>query len=223
MRLAIADDAALFRQGLAQLLTASGFDVVAQVGDATTLLAEIADQPPDVVILDIRMPPTFTNEGLVAAAQVRERFPGTAVLLLSQYVETDHAVQLLEGGSARVGYLLKERVTDIAELSDALERLARGSSVIDPEVVSLLLQRRRTADTLMELTAREREVLSLMAEGRSNRAIEQTLFLGQKTVETHISNIFGKLGLERGLDDHRRVLAVLKYLRTHEAPHAPNH
>jgi DNA-binding NarL/FixJ family response regulator len=214
MRLAIADDAVLFRQGLAQLLTSSGFEVTAQVSDATTLLAQIETDPPDAVILDIRMPPTFTNEGLLAAAEVRTRFPATAVLLLSQYVETDHALQLLEGEGGRVGYLLKERVTDITELSDALDRLARGSSVIDPEVVTVLLRRRRTADTLMELTDREREVLALMAEGRSNRAIEQALFLGQKTIETHISNIFAKLGLEKGLDDHRRVLAVLTYLRS---------
>jgi DNA-binding NarL/FixJ family response regulator len=214
VQIGLADDAALFREGLSRLLVESGFDVAFQAGDVDELMAALEARLPDAVILDIHMPPTYSNEGLLAAVQIREQYPGVAVLLLSQYLEAQYAVRLLETGGDMVGYLLKERVTDIDQLRDALQRLGHGSTVIDPQVVADLLRRRRNADTLMTLTEREREVLELMAEGRSNKAIEKTLFLGQKTVETHISNIFQKLELASEPDDHRRVLAVLSYLRT---------
>ena len=218
MRVALADDRALFREGLGRLLGDAGFEVTCRAADAEQLLGGLASAQPDVVVLDIRMPPTFTNEGLVAAQRIREEHPGIAVLLLSQHLETQHAFQLLENGGNMVGYLLKERVTDLDELVDALQRLGRGAPVIDPQVVADLLRRRRAADSLWDLTEREREVLALMAEGRSNQAIAAKLFLGQKTVETHISNIFLKLGLGAEPADHRRVLAVLSYLRSGPPP-----
>ena len=214
MRVAIADDAVLFREGLARLLEASGMDVVGRAADAAQLLQVVEEQQPDIVITDIRMPPTHTTEGLVAAAEIRVRHPKVAVLLLSQYVETAHAIRLLERGASRIGYLLKDRVSDVKEFVDAVRRVATGGSAIDPEVVSELLVRRRRHDLVGGLSDREREVLNLMAEGRSNAAIGSTLHMSEKTVEGHVRSIFSKLDLEPAPDDHRRVLAVLVYLRS---------
>ncbi len=214
MRVAIADDAVLFREGLARLLEASGMEVVGRAGDAAQLLEVVEEQQPDIVITDIRMPPTHTTEGLVAAAEIRVRHPKVAVLLLSQYVETTHVIRLLERGASRIGYLLKDRVSDVKEFVDAVRRVATGGSAIDPEVVSELLVRRRRHDLVGGLSDREREVLNLMAEGRSNAAIGSTLHMSEKTVEGHVRSIFSKLDLEPAPDDHRRVLAVLVYLRS---------
>ena len=214
MRVAIADDAVLFREGLARLLEASGMEVVGRAGDAAQLLEVVEEQQPDIVITDIRMPPTHTTEGLVAAAEIRVRHPKVAVLLLSQYVETTHVIRLLERGASRIGYLLKDRVSDVKEFVDAVRRVATGGSAIDPEVVSELLVRRRRHDLVGGLSDRELEVLNLMAEGRSNAAIGSTLHMSEKTVEGHVRSIFSKLDLEPAPDDHRRVLAVLVYLRS---------
>ena len=213
MHVAVADDSALFREGLARLLEGSGMEVTSRSADATELLATVDAVQPDIVITDIRMPPTHTTEGLVAAAEIRERHPDVAVMLLSQYVETAHALRLLEHGAGRIGYLLKDRVSDVREFIDAVRRVAGGGSAIDPEVVSQLLIRRRRHDLVGELSEREREVLHLMAEGRSNAAVGSTLHLSEKTVEGHVRNIFSKLGLEPTVEDHRRVLAVLMYLK----------
>jgi DNA-binding NarL/FixJ family response regulator len=213
MRVVIADDAVLFRAGLARVLEAAGIEVAAQVGDAEQLLARVRADPPAAVVVDIRMPPTHTREGLDAAQRIRAEHPGVGVLVLSQYVEPHHAIQLLQGGAQGVGYLLKDRVADVAEVADALRRVAGGGSVIDPEVVTQLVGRRRTRDPIQELTDRERQVLALMAEGRSNQAIGQRLFLSPKTVEAHVHSIFTRLDLHAAPDDHRRVLAVLAFLR----------
>lgn len=213
MQVALADDSVLFREGLARLLEASGMQVTSRSADATELLTMVVARPPDIVITDIRMPPTHTTEGLVVATQIRERHPKVAVLLLSQYVETAHALRLLEHGAVRIGYLLKDRVSDVREFTDAVRRVAGGGSAIDPEVVSQLLIRRRQHDLVEQLSEREREVLHLMAEGRSNVAIGALLHLSEKTVEGHVRSIFSKLGLEPAAEDHRRVLAVLTYLR----------
>jgi DNA-binding NarL/FixJ family response regulator len=221
MRVMLADDSVLLREGLARMLAESGFEVMAQVGDAASLLAAVDANPPDVCIVDIRMPPTNTTEGLQAALQLRARHPRVAVLVLSQYVETRYAMELLARGADGVGYLLKDRVGDVAELLSALRSVAAGRSVIDPTVVSRLVGRHRQADPLETLTAREREVLGLMAEGRSNRAIGERLFLSPKTVETHVSAIFEKLGIEDTSDDNRRVLSVLTWLRG-DAGEAPS-
>lgn len=212
MRVAIADDAVLFREGLARVLEASGLQVVGRAGDVQELMALVEAENPDVVITDIRMPPGHSTEGLIAAREIRERHPNVAVLLLSQYVETTHALRLLERGAGSIGYLLKDRVSDIRDFVDAIRRVAQGGSAIDPEVVSELLVRRRQHDLVGGLSDREREVLNLMAEGRSNAAIATTLHMSEKTVEGHVRSIFSKLQLEPTADDHRRVLAVLMYL-----------
>jgi DNA-binding NarL/FixJ family response regulator len=213
MRVMIADDAVLFREGLARVLEAAGIQVAAQVGDADQLIARVRADPPDAVVVDIRMPPTHTREGLDAAERIRAEDPRVGVLVLSQYVETHHAIQLLQGGVQGVGYLLKDRVADVAEVADAVRRVAGGGSVIDPEVVAQLVGRQRVRNPILELTDREREVLALIAEGRSNQAICQRLYLSPKTVEAHVRSIFTRLDLSATPDDHRRVLAVLAFLR----------
>lgn len=213
MRVALAEDSVLFREGLARILREDRFDVVAEVSDAEALLSAVDLERPDVVIVDVRMPPTFSDEGLVAAAKIRAGNPGTGVIVLSHHVETDQAVRLLGTGSGGVGYLLKDRVTDLPAFLDSVRRVGAGGSAIDPEVVSRLVDRRRKPGPLDNLTAREKEVLKLMAEGRSNSAIEKHLFLSNKTVEAHVRNIFVKLDLLPAAEDNRRVLAVLSYLR----------
>lgn len=214
LRLALADDSVLLREGIARLLVEAGFEVVAQVGQAEALLAAVREHRPDVAIIDIRMPPTHTDEGLWAAEAIRsEHGTNVGILVLSQYVETTFALRLVADGAGGVGYLLKDRVDDLDDFADAIRRIAKGGSVIDPEVVAQLVGRRRTKVPLDDLTEREREVLALMAEGRSNQAICERLFLAPKTVEAHIANIFSKLELLTAPDDHRRVLAVLAHLR----------
>jgi DNA-binding NarL/FixJ family response regulator len=213
MRVVVADDSVLFREGLVRVLQAAGVQVVAQVGDGAALVAAVDTHRPDAAVVDIRMPPTHTNEGLVAALDLRASHPEVGVLVLSHHVESTHAARLLADDPRGVGYLLKDRVSDVDDFVEALRRIAAGGSVIDPEVVGRLLSRRREHDRLAALTAREREVLALMAEGRSNPAICQRLFLTAKTVETHVSRIFTKLDLPPDAADHRRVLAVIAYLR----------
>lgn len=213
MRVVVADDSVLFLEGVSKLLEASGFEVVARAADRDQLLQAVASAQPDLVITDIRMPPTNTVEGLEAAVEIRERFPRVAVLLLSQYVETSHAVRLLERGAGGLGYLLKDRVGDLREFLDAIRRVGGGGSAIDPEVVSALVVRRRRRDLVGELSDREREVLRLMAQGRSNSAIGALMHLSEKTVEGYVRTIFMKLQLEPAENDHRRVLAVVTYLR----------
>jgi len=216
VRLLIAEDSAILRDGLVALLTRRGHDVVAAVADGSALVAEIAlraDDPPDVVVVDIRMPPTFTDEGLRAALEIRRTQPDVGVLLFSQYVETRYVSELLSGGAQGVGYLLKDRVADVSEFLDALMRIASGQTVLDPEVVSQLMGASRADDGLAQLTPREREVLALMAEGRSNTAIAESLFLSYGAVEKNVTSIFQRLGLPQDAGDHRRVLAVLRYLR----------
>jgi DNA-binding NarL/FixJ family response regulator len=209
----LADDSVLFREGLARLLADLGFPVVGQVGDADELEAVVMQSAPDVVVTDIRMPPTGIDDGLRAALRIRAGHPDTGVLVLSNYVETRQAVRLLQSAPARVGYLLKDRVADVAEFADAVYRIAQGGSVIDPSVVAQLLQRRGLSSLLASLTDREQDILALIAQGRSNLAICESLVLSPKTVETHVRSIFAKLGLPPAADDHRRVLAVLMYIR----------
>jgi DNA-binding NarL/FixJ family response regulator len=213
MRVMIADDAVLFREGVARVLTDAGFDVVAQLGDAAALLDRVRADPPDAVVVDIRMPPTHTTEGLDAARVLRERHPSVGVLVLSAHVEPHYALKLIESGARGAGYLLKERVADLDELTDAIRRVAAGGLVIDPTVVTQLVGRKRARSPLDELSERERDVLKVMAEGRSNQAISQRLYLSQKTVEAYVRAVFTKLGLHQGADDNRRVLAVLTFLR----------
>jgi DNA-binding NarL/FixJ family response regulator len=214
-RVVLADDAALLRDALAAGLGLAGFEVVGQAGDVPGLLALVDRVAPDVAIVDVRMPPSHTTEGLEAAREIRRRRPATAILVLSQYVETRYALELIRDDPAGVGYLLKDHVSRIDALADAIRRLAAGESVIDPEVVGRLLGRPRRASPLDRLTPREAEILALMAEGLSNQAISDRLVLELKTVEGHVGTIFGKLGLEPTADEHRRVMAVLLYLREH--------
>jgi DNA-binding NarL/FixJ family response regulator len=202
----------LLREGIARLLEEAGLEVVAQAGDAEDLIRKVGGHKPDVAIVDVRMPPTHTDEGLRAAAQIRERHPGTGVLVLSQYIEEGYAMELLAEGAAGVGYLLKDRVADLDRFVDAVRRVGEGGSALDPEVVARLLGRRRREDPLGELSPREREVLGLMAEGRSNHAIAAALVVTERAVEKHVTSIFSKLDLPPTADDHRRVLAVLRYL-----------
>jgi len=212
MRVVVADDSVLLREGVVRLLQEAGFDVVAQAGDAEDLLRKVGAHKPDVAVVDVRMPPTQTDEGLRAAAEIRHTRPETGVLVLSQVVEAGSALELFAEGAGGLGYLLKDRVADIDRFTDAVRRVAEGGSALDPEVVSLLLGRRRREDPLGELTPREREVLELMAEGRSNLAIAEQLVVTERAVEKHVTSIFGKLGLAPAAEDHRRVLAVLRYL-----------
>ena len=214
LRLVLADDSMLLREGIARLLTESGFEIVGQAGGADELVAAVRKHRPDVAIIDIRMPPDHTDEGLRAAEAIRaEHGTEVGILVLSQYVETSFALRLVADGVGGVGYLLKDRVEDLDDFADAIRRIARGGSVIDPEVVARLVGSRRTRVPLDDLTVREREVLALIAEGRSNQAIGDRLFLAPKTIEAHIASIFSKLGLLPAPDDHRRVLAVLAHLR----------
>lgn len=215
MRVILADDSVLLRAGLARLLVEAGFEVAGQAGEAAELLALAERQHPDAAIVDIRMPPTHTDEGLRAARELHRRYPGMGVLVLSQHVHPAYAAELLEGGATGMGYLLKDRVSNVTDLTESLQRVASGGCVLDPEVVAQLVARpRRRDDPLGELSDREREVLALMAEGRSNRAIGERLFITEHTVEKHIQAIFGKLALPATADDHRRVLAVLTFLNS---------
>lgn len=212
MRIVIAEDSTILRQGLVELLTFRGHEVVAAVKDADALRVAVAEHTPDVSIVDIRMPPTHTDEGLRAAIALRSELPACAILLFSQYVETKYAAQLLADRAGGVGYLLKDRVAEVSDFLDALRRVADGETVLDPEVVSQLFSATRQTDALSGLTPREREVLGLMAEGRSNSAIAAKLFLSAGSVEKYVTSIFGKLGLPPSEGDNRRVLAVLRYL-----------
>jgi DNA-binding NarL/FixJ family response regulator len=213
VRVVIADDSLLLREGVARLLAEAGFDVVGQAGDADELLREVADKSPDVAIADIRMPPTHTDEGLRAARELRRRHPTLGVLVLSQYVRPSYAFELLADDASGVGYLLKDRVSDLHELADAVNRVGEGGSVLDPTVVAQLVGRRRPGDDpIDDLSEREQEVLALIAEGRSNRAIAERLFITERTVEKHVKSILMKLRISATQDDHRRVLAVLAYL-----------
>jgi DNA-binding NarL/FixJ family response regulator len=213
MRVVVADDAVLLREGLARLLREAGFEVAGLAADGSELLDLVERAQPDVAIVDIRMPPTHTDEGLQAAKQIRERWPRTGILVLSQHVHAGYALELLSAGTDGVGYLLKERVSDLAELASSVQRVGAGGSVLDPAVVSQLVGRRRQEDDpVTRLTGREREVLALMAEGRSNKAIAERLFVSEYTVEKHVGNIFTTLRLPPSPDDHRRVLAVVAFL-----------
>jgi DNA-binding NarL/FixJ family response regulator len=213
MRVVIAEDSVLLREGIARLLTEAGFEVIDRVGDGDALVAAVERHRPDVAIVDVRMPPEFRDEGLRAAIEARRRVPGTAVLVLSQYVEERYATELLAGGADRVGYLLKDRVADVTDFVAAVRRVIAGETVLDPEVVAQLMVRRRSGERLHALTPREREVLTLMAEGRTNAAIADQLYVNAGTVEKHVTSMFGKLDLQESNVDHRRVLAVLEYLR----------
>jgi DNA-binding NarL/FixJ family response regulator len=214
MRVVIAEDAGLLREGLTQMLTERGHQVCAAVADGEALVEAVAEHQPDVAVVDIRMPPTHTDEGLRAAMRLRADHPGTGVLVFSQYIETKYAARLLEGNASGVGYLLKDRVADVAEFTDALERVGSGGTALDPEVVSQLLGASRRSTGLASLTTRERDVLTLMAEGRSNAGIAAGLVVSGGAVEKHVASIFAKLGLPPSGGDNRRVLAVLQYLGT---------
>ncbi|MGZ4650202.1 MAG: response regulator transcription factor [Kineosporiaceae bacterium] len=214
MRVVVADDSVLLREGVVSILREAGFDVVAQAGTADQLLLYVRSNLPDVAVVDIKMPPTFTDEGLRAAQRIRASHPGVGVLVLSQYIETGYALELLADGAEGVGYLLKERVSDITDFAAAVRRVGEGGSALDPTVVSRIVNRRRRDDPLAELTPREREVLELMAEGRSNQGIAERLVVTERAVEKHVTSIFQKLQLPAAAEDHRRVLAVLTYLKT---------
>ena len=213
-RLIVADDSVLFRRGLCLLLEEAGFEIVGEADDAQELMTRVRSDVPDVAIVDIKMPPTFTDEGLRAAAELRRLYPDLGVLVLSQYLEVHYAMRLIENQVSGVGYLLKDRVSAVDDFVDAITRVAAGGSVVDSGVVAELLARRRAVNPLDRLTEREREVLSLMAEGRSNHAIQERLFVSSRTVETHVRNLLMKLGLKEAPDDHRRVLAVLAFLQS---------
>jgi DNA-binding NarL/FixJ family response regulator len=213
MRVLIADDEVLLREGLERLLTEAGFTVTGKVGTAAELIRKVELSRPDVTIVDIKMPPTHSDEGIAAAQQIRAAHPQVAVLVLSHYLDSRYALRLMADHPGGVGYLLKERVSDLALLTDALTRLHEGECVIDPTIVSRLVRQRAEPTDLDELTERERDVLALIAEGRSNRAISERLYLSPKTVEAHVKHIFQKLGIDESPDDHRRVLAVLAFLR----------
>jgi DNA-binding NarL/FixJ family response regulator len=215
IKVVVADDSVLLREGLVRLLEASGgFEVAGQAGDGEDLLRKVRAHRPDVAVIDVRMPPTHTDEGLRAARSIRADHPGTGVLVLSQYIEEGYALDLLSETTERTGYLLKDRVADVDTFLDAVRRVAQGGSALDPEVVSMLLGRRRREDPLQVLSPREHEVLGLMAEGRSNAAIAQAIFVTERAVEKHVTSIFSKLDLTPTAEDHRRVLAVLAYLRS---------
>jgi DNA-binding NarL/FixJ family response regulator len=213
MRVVVADDTMLLREGVALLLGEAGFDVVGQAGDADELVTTVADRRPDVSIVDLRMPPTHTDEGLRAALTIRARHPGTGVLVLSQHADVGLAMRLLEGGAEGVGYMLKDRVADLEDFADAIRRVAVGGSALDPTIVSQLLSKRRTHGPLDDISDRERQVLELMAEGRSNQGIAERLEISDRGVQKHVTSIFAKLGIPAGTVDHRRVLAVLTFLR----------
>jgi DNA-binding NarL/FixJ family response regulator len=214
VRVVIAEDSVLLREGIARLLEESGFEVAGHAGDGEDLLRKVGAHKPDVAVVDIRMPPTHTDEGLRAAHRIRAEHPDTAVLVLSQYVEETYAFDLLSESTERTGYLLKDRIADIETFTDAVRRVASGGSALDPEVVGMLLGRRRREDPLAALTPREREVLGLMAEGRSNSAMADALVVSERAVEKHVTAIFSKLDLPPAVEDHRRVLAVLAFLRS---------
>jgi DNA-binding NarL/FixJ family response regulator len=213
MRVVVADDSVLLREGVVRLLTENGFEVVGQAGDADDLIRKVRAHKPDVAVVDIRMPPTNTDDGLRAALEIRAELPDTGVLVLSQYVEEGYALDLVGDSAGGVGYLLKDRVADVDRFVDSVRRVADGGSALDPEVVSQLVGRARRDDPIDELTPREREVLELMAEGRSNNAIAEHMVVTERAVEKHVTSIFGKLGLAPAPEDHRRVLAVLAFLR----------
>ena len=212
MRVIVADDSVLLREGLVRLLEESGFEVVGQAGDGEELMRKAKAHKPDIAIIDIRMPPTHTDEGLRAAIAIRQAMPDTSVMVLSEYLEEEYALELVADDAAGVGYLLKSRVADLDRFAEAVRRVAEGGSALDPEVVSQMVGRRRVEDPLAELTPREREVLRLMAEGRSNRAVAETLVISERAVEKHVTSIFSKLNLPQCAEDHRRVLAVLTFL-----------
>ncbi|HEX6329422.1 MAG TPA: response regulator transcription factor [Jiangellaceae bacterium] len=215
MRVVVAEDSVIIREGLVRLLTEAGFDVVGQAGDGAELLRQVDAHRPDVAIVDIRMPPTHTDEGLQAARELRRRYPGLGVLVLSQHVRPSYAFELLSEGTDGIGYLLKDRVSDLEELAEGIRRVGGGGSVLDPSVVAQLVNRRKMGnDPVDELTERELEVLGLMAEGRSNKAVADRLFITEHTVEKHVQNIFAKLQIPATTDDHRRVLAVLTFLNS---------
>jgi DNA-binding NarL/FixJ family response regulator len=213
VRVVIAEDSVLLREGVVRILAEAGFDVVGQAGTGDELMLKVRSYSPDVAIVDIRMPPTHTDEGLRAAQEIREKHPGVGVLVLSQYVEPAYAMELLAESAEGVGYLLKDRISDVQEFADAVRRVGDGGSALDPKIVSQLVGRRRRDGPLDELTAREREVLGLMAEGRSNQGIAERLVVTERAVEKHVTSIFSKLRLPPATADHRRVLAVLAYLR----------